>query len=551
MTSSDGDTQPQRLEGIREVAVIGAGISGVATAAHLLRHGLRVTVFERSTIAGGVWHYDTRTSADPSYPNEFPQRPTNEHEDDGLEKQDQQPQRGRITTTQDEGGEEATALAHAPPGPCYAGLRNNVPTSLMRSTLLSWPEGTPEFVSQVDIEHYVQELARTTGTHDNIRYATSVESVAKKPSSSSSSADGGATQWTLKTRTLVRGRDDDGGDGGIPRFVTETLHFDAVVVASGHYHEPRVPGVPGLAAWKAQWPERVTHSKQYRTPDVFRDQTVLIVGAGVSSLDIAREGAGIARRIYQSARGGKFDPPANLLPENAERVAAVTRFIVNGEGQPTGEVELADGRILSGIDRVVLATGYITSYPFLGPVLQAPNTPASAADDRVIVTADGCLTHNLHEDMFYIPDPTLIFVGVPYHISTFSLFDFQAEVAARVLAGWTRLPGRSILREQYTARRATLTSQAAAKEFHSLFGREVEYIDRLLAWVNSDTGARPSMRGVDDAWRVRRAEFHREMRKIRGLDAPDADADEQKLTQDLWAIAGEVARRTQAATAAT
>lgn len=96
-----------------------------------------------------------------------------------------------------------------------------------------------------------------------------------------------------------------------------------------------------------------------------------------------------------------------------------------------------------------------------------------------------------------------------------------------------------------------MTSQAAAKEFHSLFGREVEYIDRLLAWVNSDTGARPSMRGVDDAWRVRRAEFHREMRKIRGLDAPDADADEQKLTQDLWAIAGEVARRTQAATAAT
>ena len=133
------------------------------------------------------------------------------------------------------------------------------------------------------------------------------------------------------------------------------------------------------------------------------------------------------------------DPPARLLPEDAERVAAVTRFIVNGEGQPTGEVELADGRVLSGIDRVVLATGYITSYPFLGPALQAPNTPASSADDRVIVTADGCLTHNLHEDMFYIPDPTLIFVGVPYHISTFSLFDFQGEVAARVLAGWARV----------------------------------------------------------------------------------------------------------------
>lgn len=39
-----------------DVAVIGAGISGVAAAAYLLRQGLNVTVFERSSVAGGVWH---------------------------------------------------------------------------------------------------------------------------------------------------------------------------------------------------------------------------------------------------------------------------------------------------------------------------------------------------------------------------------------------------------------------------------------------------------------------------------------------------------------
>lgn len=133
------------------------------------------------------------------------------------------------------------------------------------------------------------------------------------------------------------------------------------------------------------------------------------------------------------------DPPARLLPEATERVAAVTRFVVDGVGRPTGAVELADGRVLGAIDHVVLATGYITSYPFLGPGRQAPATAAAAADEHVIVTADGCLTHNLHEDMFYIPDPTLVFVGVPYHVSTFSLFDFQAEVAARVLAGWAKV----------------------------------------------------------------------------------------------------------------
>lgn len=41
---------------IDRVAVIGAGISGVVTAAHLLNAGLEVTVFERNQEVGGVWY---------------------------------------------------------------------------------------------------------------------------------------------------------------------------------------------------------------------------------------------------------------------------------------------------------------------------------------------------------------------------------------------------------------------------------------------------------------------------------------------------------------
>lgn len=39
----------------KRVAVIGAGISGVVTAAHLKNEGIDVTVFERSSASGGVW----------------------------------------------------------------------------------------------------------------------------------------------------------------------------------------------------------------------------------------------------------------------------------------------------------------------------------------------------------------------------------------------------------------------------------------------------------------------------------------------------------------
>lgn len=40
---------------VERVAVIGAGVSGLAAARHLIDYGLDVTVFERSSKAGGVW----------------------------------------------------------------------------------------------------------------------------------------------------------------------------------------------------------------------------------------------------------------------------------------------------------------------------------------------------------------------------------------------------------------------------------------------------------------------------------------------------------------
>ncbi len=43
------------IERVRRVAVIGAGVSGVTTAAHLKAEGLDVTVFEKAPVAGGVW----------------------------------------------------------------------------------------------------------------------------------------------------------------------------------------------------------------------------------------------------------------------------------------------------------------------------------------------------------------------------------------------------------------------------------------------------------------------------------------------------------------
>jgi hypothetical protein len=54
--------------------------------------------------------------------------------------------------------------------------------------------------------------------------------------------------------------------------------FDAVVVANGHYSEPNLPDVPGAGSW----PGLQLHSHNYRVPEAFKDQVVVVVGASNS-----------------------------------------------------------------------------------------------------------------------------------------------------------------------------------------------------------------------------------------------------------------------------
>lgn len=99
---------------IHHVAVIGAGISGVVSAAHLLAAGIDVTVFERNHAAGGVWYalstlsdsafltggcrlYDERKPLEPVYPSVHPSR-AEQFADAGSDLRDKR------------------VLEHAPPG---------------------------------------------------------------------------------------------------------------------------------------------------------------------------------------------------------------------------------------------------------------------------------------------------------------------------------------------------------------------------------------------------------------------------------------------------
>lgn len=242
----------------------------------------------------------------------------------------------------------------------------------------------------------------------------------------------------------------------------------------------------------------------------------------MSSTDIARELGPIADTIYQSHRNGAFDLSASLLPENGIRVDEVISFsLPPSDTAPTLSptdpipltVTLKSGQRLCQIHHVILCTGYHLTLPFLPQYTESELSPAEASEE-VLVT-DGTMFHNLHKDIFYMPDPSLCFVGVPFFTATFTLFEFQAMAVAKVLAGLVALPSEPSMRSEYNTR---IASKGFGKPFHSLRDKEVEYVDELLEWVNGDLQkrGRAELQGHSRQWRDAREE---QVQRIKALFA--------------------------------
>lgn len=92
----------------------------------------------------------------------------------------------------------------------------------------------------------------------------------------------------------------------------------AVVVATGRCHTPNLPHWQGRSTFTGT----LLHSAHYRSPDPYRGQHVLVVGAGNSGTEIASVLAGAgAERVHIAVR-----TPPNILPRSSARWHAVGRL---------------------------------------------------------------------------------------------------------------------------------------------------------------------------------------------------------------------------------
>ncbi|HEX3683930.1 MAG TPA: NAD(P)-binding domain-containing protein [Bryobacteraceae bacterium] len=206
----------------RAVCIIGAGASGIAAAAALSRAGVAFDCLEAGSQPGGLWRY---------------------------------------------GNDSGSSV--------YASLITNTARCNMEWFGYEIPGAPNDYLKHAQVLEYLTAFL----THAKLQ-----ESI---------------TTWTRVTK--VEPAEQGGFRVEAEQRSGERLQreYASVVVANGRHSTPKWPDIPGLETAAA-----VLHACDYRTPEVFAGKNVIVVGFGASGVDIAADAAGVARSVTLSTRGG-------------------------------------------------------------------------------------------------------------------------------------------------------------------------------------------------------------------------------------------------------
>lgn len=383
---------------IRSIAVIGGGASGAIVLDTLIKQQAfdEIVVFEKRNRLGGIWVLDDEKEKLDIRPGS-----TKEELDPRVEPPEELTEDNEVIT-----GVSPTNPIHSFT-PSYRGMRTKTTENVMTfSDNKQWPKldkpGFDRFTKGIYVQNYLESYLHRHPS--NIQLNTSVEKVIKRK-------DG---KYSLYIRKL-------NGDG------TQTWSvkvFDTYIIATGAYHVPYIPDVPGLQEIYSKFPDRLQHSKSFQNKkqelDQYDNKTVVTIGGRPSASDLARFIEKRAKEIYSSVRS----PQRTFLWETSKIhiKPLITHYTVYDEGF---DVHFENGSVVHNPDILIYCTGYQNSYPFL---------PSSVTT--------GWIVRDIYQHIISIDDPKITFLGLPLDGLNFRCIEYQAILIARYLAGLVSLPSK-------------------------------------------------------------------------------------------------------------
>jgi hypothetical protein len=268
--------------------------------------------------------------------------------------------------------------------------------------------------------------------------------------------------------------------------------FDAVILANGHYSVPFIPEVKGLKAYSEKYPDRVQHSKYYRSPIQYKAQKLLVIGNSASGHDVAAEVVSTAQLpVYNSIRSkSRWD--GDKSPQGIAWKPIIREFHLDGR------IEFEDGTYLDDIDKVIYCTGYKASYPFWN----------EKVNGRALYDYEGNKIIKTYWHTFFQDFQTLAIVGLP-RVLTFRSFEYQAIALARLYSGRNKVPLPPLSEQQKWESERKEKREKEHKKFHDIeweTGETKEWLGRFFEIAGLGTltgdGRVPPVLGKDLVWAI-------------------------------------------------
>ena len=192
--------------------------------------------------------------------------------------------------------------------------------------------------------------------------------------------------------------------------------FDYVIVATGHFWAPNFPEFQGIETF----PGRILHSHDYKSAKEFKGHRVLVVGGSYSADDISVQCMKFgAKSVAISSRrptGLKWGPGYTEYP-------LLTKIEDN-------KVYFENGKTAE-VDAIILATGYLHSFPFVRPDLRMK-------PENVYYPTQ------LYKGIVFVQggNNQMMYLGMQNQAFSFPMFDAQALWSLFYIMGRIKIPER-------------------------------------------------------------------------------------------------------------